>query len=197
MPALYEIRADYDKDTITLYQAYSRAIALPALEQQRFAPPFSLNRMTWIKPSFLWMMERSNWGRKPGQEYILAVKISRTGWEEALSHGVLTAFEPIIHRSYEQWQNSFENALVHIQWDPERTIRGASLHHKSIQVGISRYLIQKYVNEWIVEIKDCSPLVKKLYTLVNGGQADKAASFLPKERVYPLDPNIAHRLGMV
>jgi hypothetical protein len=53
MPALYEIRADYDKNTITLYQAYSRAIALPALEHQHFVSPFSLNRMTRIKPSFL------------------------------------------------------------------------------------------------------------------------------------------------
>ncbi|WP_422570328.1 DUF4291 family protein, partial [Erwinia billingiae] len=29
--------------------------------------------MTWIKPSFLWMMYRSGWGMKdPGQKRILA-----------------------------------------------------------------------------------------------------------------------------
>ena len=73
----YEIRAEYDSRSIVVYQAYGAAIALAALQQQRFVAPFSLNRMTWIKPSFLWLMERSNWGLKPGQEMILAVRISR------------------------------------------------------------------------------------------------------------------------
>ena len=85
MAKQYEIRADYDAQSIMVYQAYSAAIALPALKEQHFVTPFSFNRMTWIKPSFLWLMERSNWGQKSGQEYILAIKIKRSGWEEALS----------------------------------------------------------------------------------------------------------------
>jgi hypothetical protein len=80
-----EIRAGYDATSIVVYQAYRERIALPALANQRFVPPFSLNRMTWIKPLFLWMMERSNCGRKPGQEYILAVRITRAGWNETLA----------------------------------------------------------------------------------------------------------------
>ena len=39
----------------------------------------------------LWLMERSNWAQKAGQEHILAVRITRAGWEEALSLGVLAA----------------------------------------------------------------------------------------------------------
>jgi hypothetical protein len=58
----HEIRADYNATSIVVYQAYREQIARPALASQRFVPPFSLNRMTWIKPSFLWMMGRSNWG---------------------------------------------------------------------------------------------------------------------------------------
>ena len=120
----YEIRAVYDRDTITIYQAYSVAIAQPALKAQTFVLPFSFQRMTWIKPSFLWLMERSNWGQKSQQEMILAVRIKRSGWEEALSFGVLTAYEPRIHRSLEYWQKQFAEAVVHIQWDPERSLRG-------------------------------------------------------------------------
>ena len=56
MTAEHEIRADYDRDTIAIYQAYSPAIAEAALEAGRFVPPFSFHRMTWIKPSFLWLM---------------------------------------------------------------------------------------------------------------------------------------------
>jgi hypothetical protein len=56
-----EIRADYDRETIVVYQAYGPQIAVPAVAAQRFVPPFSLGRMTWIKPSFRWLMHRSNW----------------------------------------------------------------------------------------------------------------------------------------
>ena len=79
MPAEHEIRADYDRDTVVIYQAYSPAIADAALKAGRFVPPFSFHRMTWIKPSFLWLMHRSNWGQKGGQERVLAVRVSRAG----------------------------------------------------------------------------------------------------------------------
>jgi hypothetical protein len=107
MPAHYEIRADYDAQSIIVYQAYAAAIAVPALKAQKFVPPFSLDRMTWIKPSFLWLMERSNWAQKSGQEYILAIRIKRSGWDEALSHGVLTHPEPSIYSSTEAWREAF------------------------------------------------------------------------------------------
>jgi hypothetical protein len=42
MPAQYEIRADYDAQTIIIYQAYSAAIAGPALKAKRFVSPFPL-----------------------------------------------------------------------------------------------------------------------------------------------------------
>ena len=58
MPCTYEIQAEYDDTSIVVYQAYSEAIALPAVRNNRFVAPFSVNRMTWIKPSFLWLMER-------------------------------------------------------------------------------------------------------------------------------------------
>src|SRR3954451_23917941 len=79
-----EIRADFDRETIVVYQAYGPHIAGPAVAHQKFVAPFSFNRMTWIKPSFLWLMERSGWGTKSGQEVALGVRIKRTGWETAL-----------------------------------------------------------------------------------------------------------------
>src|SRR4028119_1414591 len=103
MSTIDEICAGYGSKTITIYQAYSSSIAYPALQSQRFVPPFSFTRMTWIKPSFLWLMERSNWGQKSGQEVILAVCITRSGWDEALSLGVLTSYAPSGHRNALEW----------------------------------------------------------------------------------------------
>ena len=98
-----------------------------------------------IKPSFLWLMHRSNWGSKSGQERTLAVTITRAGWEEALGKGVLTSYEPKAFRSREDWDRQFQASGVHIQWDPERSLRGAALDHFSIQVGLSRHVIRDFV----------------------------------------------------
>jgi Domain of unknown function (DUF4291) len=103
-----EIRADYDRDTIVLYQAYPPGIADAALSQGRFVAPFSLNRMTWIKPSFLWLMERSNWGTRRGQERTLAVRITRQGWDRALSLAVPTDPAAPGYANYDAWRAAFE-----------------------------------------------------------------------------------------
>lgn len=183
MTSQFQIRADFDRDTIVVYQAYSAAIADAALAANRFVPPFSFRRMTWIKPSFRWLMHRSNWGQKSGQERILAVRITRTGWESALSQAVLTTSP-----------GGTDQARVHVQWDPERSLRGAALNHYSIQVGIGRDLIRTFVEEWITEITDVTDLVRRMSELLRAGQAPKAQRLLPSERVYPLPAAIAARL---
>ncbi|MGW3630476.1 DUF4291 family protein, partial [Streptomyces sp. NPDC005122] len=48
--------------------------------------------MTWIKPSFLWMMYRCGWGSKEGQETVLAVEITREGFEWALRQVCLSHY---------------------------------------------------------------------------------------------------------
>ena len=178
-----EIRADYDDRTIVVYQAFREEIARPAVERQRFVPPFSLNRMTWIKPSFLWMMERSGWGTKPGQEHVLAVRITRTGWEEALRQAALS-------------EEPGSPAPVRVQWDPERDMRGNKLPHRSIQVGLGRNIVPRYVEEWTVEIRDLSELVSRLRELRKARDFDGAERLLPPERVYPAPPAISARLRM-
>lgn len=194
MPNPYEIRADFDRETIVIYQAYSPAIAEPALKAQRFVPPFSVGRMTWIKPSFLWLMHRSNWGQKKDQERTLAVRIKRSGWDKALSLAVLTSFDNQLFRTPDEWRTAFESAAVHLQWDTERSLRGAPLQQFSIQIGLGRQIINEYVQDWIVSIEDLSSKVAKLNELLQSGQADKAKRLLPPEKIYPLTSNIAHRL---
>lgn len=194
MPAEREIRAEYDRDTIVVYQAYSDAIADAALAAGRFVPPFSFGRMTWIKPSFLWLMHRSNWGQKRGQERVLAVRVRRPGWDKALSLAVHTSFVPGPFASPEEWAERFAAAPVHLQWDPERSLRGSGLPHGSIQVGLSRHVIREYAEEWVVGIDDLTPRVRKMYDLLQSGQADKAKRLLPPERVYAASAEVGRRL---
>jgi hypothetical protein len=178
-----EIRADYDARTIVVYQAYRAEIAEAAVAAQRFVPPFSLGRMTWIKPSFLWMMERCGWATKPGQERVLAVRITRAGWEEALASARLS-------------EQGSGGAPVVVQWDPERSVRGGKLGHRSIQVGLGRPIVQRYVNEWTVDIRDLTSLVGRLRRLREDGEWSRVTALLPPERPYPVPPPIGQRLGM-
>lgn len=194
MPSEYEIRADFDRETIVVYQAYPPAIATAAVQNQRFVEPFSFNRMTWIKPSFLWLMHRSNWARKSGQEHILAVRITRKGWEIALSCGVLTSYEPLAHASKGEWADAFAKATVQVQWDPERNLRGASLQCRSIQVGIGRQMIREYNEKWIVEINNLTPMVAKIRESLRRGDSHAATRHLPHERPYPINPVLGQHL---
>ena len=195
MRPYYEIRAHYDRDAITVYQAYRKQIGQAALDSGRFVSPFSIKRMTWIKPSFLWMMGRSNWGTKPGQEYVLAIKLKRSSWDKALSYGVLTSPEKEVYPQAYVWEEEFKNAKVHIQWDPERSIRNAKLQYRSIQVGIGREIIEDYVNDWIISISDMRPLVRKMRDLLKQGKEKEARRLLPLEKVYEVkDPEVRNRL---
>lgn len=191
----HEIRADYDSSTIVVYQAYPPEIGRPAVEHGRFVPPFSRSRMTWIKPSFLWMMERSDWGRKTGQEMVLGVRITRDGWEEALAQAVLSNADPRVYRDTGEWRTAFFGAAVRIQWDPERTLSGQKLEARSIQVGLGRRIVGRYVDDWITGIEDLTPLIGKIRQLVDEGAAAQATDLLPGERVYPLSPQLRRRIG--
>ncbi|WP_299184445.1 DUF4291 domain-containing protein [uncultured Aquimarina sp.] len=193
---IQEIRADYDRDTITVYQAYGKSIAVSAINNNKFESPFSFNRMTWIKPSYLWLMERSNWGTKSNQEYILGIKIKRASWEKALSIGVLTDPDKTIYKSGALWDKEFRNAKVHIQWDPERTLKGAKMQVRSIQVGIGRDLIKEYNEEWIQEINDLTPLTKKIRLLLKDGKYKDAKRLVPGEKTYEVPDDTKRRIGI-
>ena len=194
--SIRQVRADFNRDSIVVYQAYPPRIADPALKAGTFVAPFSFQRMTWIKPSFLWLMGRSNWGQKAGQERILAVRITRAGWETALSQAVLTAYEPTSHRSPATWDDDFQAARVHVQWDPERTFRGAQIDDGSIQVGLSRHIIEAFVSQWIIRLTDITQTARKIRSLRDRGRHREARRLLPPERVYPVPEALHRRLGI-
>ena len=139
-------------------------------------------------------MHRSNWGLKSAQERVLCVRVARAGWEKALSLACLTSFVPGLFANPDEWAVRFAAAPVHLQWDPERTLRGTGLPHSSIQVGLSRHVIREYVDEWVTGIEDITPRVRKIYDLLQSGQADKAKRLLPPERVYPVSSELGRRL---
>lgn len=191
-----QIRAQFTDSTIRVYQAYSHEIADNALREQTFVDPFKRTRMTWIKPSFLWMMYRCGWGTKTGQERIVAVDITREGFEWALAHSCLSHFVPELYPSRDEWINIKRQSPVRIQWDPERSPRLGRLDHRSIQIGLSGQAVHKYVDKWIVNVTDLSAFVIEVREMVEAHHCDQYLEVLPKEQPYPVPTDIAERIGM-
>jgi len=76
----------WDAEGVYFYQAFRSGIADWALQHGHLGgPAWNPKRMTWIKPSFAWMLYRSGYGRKPGQERVLRIKLPHAAVAELLS----------------------------------------------------------------------------------------------------------------
>lgn len=192
-----QIRALYNDKTIRVYQAYSNAIADSALQHGTFvSPPFKMDRMTWIKPSFLWMMYRSGWGKKDnGQNRILAIDITREGFEWALEHSLLS-HQAKDYKDKNEWLKIKKATPIRIQWDPERDLNLQPLEHKAIQIGLSNEAVPLYVNEWTQNITEVTELATEIHTLVAAHKLEAAIQKLPIEVEYPTPSKLKTNLQM-
>ncbi|MDE7478613.1 MAG: DUF4291 domain-containing protein [Lachnospiraceae bacterium] len=177
-----EIRALYTEDTIRVYQAYNEVIASEAVKKGTFGSHFKMERMTWIKPSFLWMMYRCGWGTKEAQEHVLAIDMKREAFDFIVQNAVISTYKNDLGISQEEWKEQIKRSDIRCQWDPERDIHGNPLEYRSIQLGLRGNAVRKYVNEWIVNITDITDYVKDLREQKNRGM--DIYSLLPEEQIY-------------
>ncbi len=194
MEYIKEVFAKYDRHCIRVYQAYNPIIAKEAVALQNFGENFSLKRMTWIKPSFLWMMCRSDWGTKKNQECVLALDIHRSKFEELLKKAVLTSPESESFTGKE-WEKAFGEAEVYCQWDPDRNINGNPINRAAIQIGIKGSALKDFLNDGIFRIEDITPDVRKWNEQRKTGKLD--VKNLPAEKIYLVDnKDVRKRLNM-
>ena len=188
------ILAQFNDTSIIVYQAYRSNIGRFAAKHQYFGGDFSLQRMSWIKPNFLWMMYRSGWGTKPDQEVTLAIRLKRAAFDEILGQAVHSSFNPRFYADEIEWQNAVAGSNVRLQWDPDHGPSGSKLERRAIQLGLRGEALAKYAREWILEISDISEFVALQRTKVG---APHAELLTPVERVYvPQDEATALRLGL-
>ncbi|MFD9454958.1 DUF4291 domain-containing protein [Streptomyces sp. NPDC059985] len=187
-PPTHQIRATHTATTVTVYQAYSPHLATPAARDNRFPPAWKRDRMTWVKPSFLWMMYRSGWATKADQETVLAIEITREGFDRALSEACLSHYAPGVHPDRETWRQTLVSAPARVQWDPERDTHLNPLPHRSLQLGLSGPASRAYADEWTVSIRDVTPLARRIHALVRSGHDEDVRALLPAETPYPAGP---------
>lgn len=190
-----KIHAVYNDKTIRVYQAYRNEIADEALKIGTFGNNFKKDRMTWIKPSFLWMMYRSGWGEKEGQARIMGIDILNEGFFEILKNSVLSHYDNEIHGNQEKWKYEKDKFSGRCQWDPERDIFGMPLNYRAIQLGIKNEMVHNYINKWIVNIEDLTDNVKILKNMRDN--KEDISEYLPKEKEYKISNiEVIKRLGI-
>ena len=189
----HHILAQYDDDSVIVYQAYRPSIGHFAARHGYFGGEFSFTRMSWIKPNFLWMMYRSGWGTKEGQEVTLAIRLKRSGFDTLLAQAIHSSYKAEIYQSEEAWKQAVAQSEVRLQWDPDHAPSGAKVERRAIQLGMRGSILAHYAREWIIEIEDISEFVREQYEHVRLNNYAKLAT--PREMVYPVkDEHVTARL---
>lgn len=190
------ILAHYDETSIVVYQAYRPSIGLYAIEHQQLGgPDFSLSRMSWIKPNFFWMMYRSGWGTKEGQEITLGLRISIAFFETLLEQAVPSTYDASMFRSDAEWKDALAASAVRSQWDPDHAPSGASLMRRALQLGLRGTALEALAQQELLEVIDLTAFVEAQRAHAIGGNAQRLQS--PTERVYvPRSLNARQRVRL-
>ena len=169
----HHIMAQYNANKIIVYQSYRPEIGHFAATHQYFGGAFSLNRMTWIKPNFLWMMYRNGWGTKAGQEVVLAIHLKRKAFEEYVEQAVYSSYQSDLYENQDAWKAKVKASSVRLQWDPDHNPYGAKLERRAIQIGVRGKMIERFSKADILEIEDISAFVKEQHQHVLNRQLEQ------------------------
>jgi len=207
-----EIRAIHDSTTVRVYQAYNAAIAEAAVAANSFRAPmkagtWSATRISWIKPSAVWMAYRCGWTvlKDENQARVLALDVSRSGLERVLMRAKV---------SDDSKPGECKQYPVVVQWDPER-IMDVNAHDpkqaytssvpavRSIQIGLRGDAVKALLDPSVVmRITDVTEDFRNALAALRSGDLTTAQRMLfPDGREESLmDPPHAHavceRLGM-
>jgi hypothetical protein len=181
-PPFREIRAVFSEGTIRVYQAYSDRIADAAVAANSFRAPleagfWSAERMTWIKPSAVWMAYRCGWTTKKdkNQARVLALDLCAHRFRQVMLGAT------VVHGNTAKGEMKRHEVIV--QWDPERVIDPSAepkqvltrklTHVRSIQVGLRGGAVQMLLDPAFVRrISDATPRFREAVAALEAGGGD-------------------------
>lgn len=189
------ILAQFDEQTILVYQAYRPSIGRFAAEHGYFGGDFKYGRMSWIKPSFLWMMYRCRWATAEGQETVLALRLHRTFFDSLLGRAVASTCHQERFGSQEAWRRALDQSDVRLQWDPDHTPTGEPCQRRAIQLGLRGQALEDYGKREIIEVIDVTGFVASQRR--NAGSWRETGLLTPDERIYlPANLEVRRAIGL-
>jgi hypothetical protein len=156
--------------------------------------------MTWIKPSWAWMLYRAGYSYKDSrQTHILALKLKHETFKDLLRKAVLS-HGPDVKQAKEEGKD--KGVSVRVQWDPERNVRMGKLEYRSIQIGIPGAFVKELV-DGTVEIEDVTERARELKSVLDEEGDTKVEQeelvrrgLVPIEREFVLDEELRKILRM-
>lgn len=191
----HHIMAQYDDEKVIVYQSYRKSIGEFAVKNQFFGGGFSLERMTWIKPNFLWMMYRNGWGTKANQEFVLAIHLKMDAFKKYLTNAVYSSYDESMEISKDEWENAVKESSVRLQWDPDHDPFGKKLERRAIQIGLRNEFAQSFSKEDIILIEDISDFVKSQFQLILNNDLNNLMIPVEKPLVFD-DENLNKKLKL-
>lgn len=177
------ILAHYDDSSIVVYQAYRPSIGQYAVNHGHLGgPDFSFSRMSWIKPNFLWMMYRSGWGTKEGQEMTLGLRLRREFFDRLLAQAVPSSFGSDYPGGREAWAAAVSKSEVRLQWDPDHSPSGGRLVRRAIQLGLRGRMLEALAGPELLEVIDLTDFVSS--QRLSASEPKIGALRTPTERIY-------------
>lgn len=183
-----EIRAIHDLTTVRVYQAYNEEIAEAAVAANSFRAPckagtWSASRISWIKPSAVWMAYRCGWTvlKDRNQARVLALDVSRPRLESVLMRAVVAD---------DSKPGECKKYPVVVQWDPERFMSPKAAgqkdvlttdvrHMRSIQIGLKGAAIARETfldPEFVLRITDVTASFKQAHQALTASPPDIQAA---------------------
>lgn len=189
-----QIVAQCTEDELVVYQAYKPSTAKYSVEHQQLGgPEFSYNRMSWIKPNFLWMMYRCGWAEKKDQEHVLAIWLKKAAFIEILENAAISSFGASHHTDNNDWSEELKKKDARIQWDPDHDPFGRKETRRAIQIGLKGKLLEDFGMKSIRYIEDITPFVKEQKQLLDNGKLSEL--MVPVERVWEIgNPELEHSI---
>ena len=186
------ILAQFNENSIVVYQAYRSSIAHFAAQNGFFGGEFSFSRMSWCKPNFLWMMYRSGWGTKENQEATLAIWLKRSFFDKVLAQAVPSSYDETLFPDKAAWTKAVASSQVRLQWDPDHSPSGTALKRRAIQLGLRDAMLREYGRNAILKIEDISDFVLEQRANISSPKLQ-----IPSEKVYkPANEMTILRLGL-
>ncbi|OQS02297.1 tRNA(His) guanylyltransferase-like [Thraustotheca clavata] len=171
---------------IVVYQAFNDRIADALITAKSFHDPivaqsgFSMTRMTWIKPNFLWMMYRSKWATSKYQERIIAIWVKKEGFNSLISNGVYSSCaHPLLK---EEWMEQILTSNIRLQWDPDHFPNGTRHPtRRAIQIGLRGESLIDFSKNMVDDIIDMTDFVNQQRELLEANDMENLK--VPKERL--------------
>lgn len=175
------IIGQFSNDAFVVYQAFKPGIASYAVKNQRFGgPDYAFDRVTHLKPSFLWMMYYSGWAKKKDQECVLAIHMSRPGFEQMIGDARLSTIDN-------------EQIPVRLQWMPYHDLLGNKTDRYAAKIALQGPALLQFNEQWILAIEDITGYVHQQQDLVFRRHLHEV--LLPRERAFaPADLKVLQRI---